>query len=450
MADPQVQLVNAERVGQFGYKILLKKRTNGSSAQWSFTNYVQRFTIFESIFSKFMYMEGQVMDGGALHDRIGLQAGDILEVNLLKDLDDELTKQVYNEFYIERVSSKVRLPGGKGSSYTFTAVSRVKYRENKAVISRAFNKKASDIVKEVCDVFFDLPPEKCRAENFQETYGDVQYISTYLKPFQLIEYMQRVSIPASSGPLKDSSYFFFETRDGVFYKTLRQMLIDGQEWTYILAVDKTRSSLNTAETDFARIEEHEIKTSNDTRRKVAKGAIENQISTFDPIRRTFTESRFNLKESSRDILLLGENLVMDETELDNLVGEEDRVTDRVLCEFFKCSQRAYDAEEDYVELNHSATAAQLEMINQQVVSIRVPGNPRIKPGDRIIINAQIAGATSERETDVFLSGRYLVGSAAHTVIDAADYGTVFDLYKDGWEINISQYRKDDNSQYLRN
>ena len=56
-------IINNKQVDQFGYKALLIKNTNNSKAQFNFTTYLQRFSLFEGMFSKFMYVEGQIFDG---------------------------------------------------------------------------------------------------------------------------------------------------------------------------------------------------------------------------------------------------------------------------------------------------------------------------------------------------------------------------------------------------
>ena len=58
MTEPNVLaqsfVINQNQVDQFGYKALLIKNTNNSKAEFNFTTYLQRFSIFEGMFSKFM------------------------------------------------------------------------------------------------------------------------------------------------------------------------------------------------------------------------------------------------------------------------------------------------------------------------------------------------------------------------------------------------------------
>jgi len=83
------------------------------------------------------------------------------------------------------------------------------------------------------------------------------------------------------------------------------------------------------------------------------------------------------------------------------------------------------------------------MMNQTVLTAKIIGNPYIKPGDIIYIKeAATPQGDEQEEKDPLLSGQFLVGSARHIVMDAKEYTTILDLYKDGYEQDISTYRRD--------
>lgn len=112
-------VINKEQVDQFGYKALLIKNTNNSKAQFNFTTYLQRFSLFEGMFSKFMYVEGQIYDGAGFVKSVGLQAGDIIRIDLFKEPEDSIDDIISNDFYIESIGSATRLVSGKGEIFTF-------------------------------------------------------------------------------------------------------------------------------------------------------------------------------------------------------------------------------------------------------------------------------------------------------------------------------------------
>lgn len=440
-------IINNKQVDQFGYKALLIKNTNNSKAQFNFTTYLQRFSLFEGMFSKFMYVEGQIFDGAGFVKTIGIQAGDIIRIDLFKQPEDSLDDIISGEFYIESVSGSTRLVSGKGEIFTFRAISKIGFMALKTKIKRSFNGKASEIIQQICDKFFDLEPGKVSANNIEETFGVLNISASSLQPFDVIERINSQAVsPANKAG--DNNFFFYETRQGVVYKSLRKIVQDANTFNYIIPADKNRSE-ESEDLDYFRILEFEVKTTDNHSQKLNEGVLENQTLTFDFISRKIEKKTFKLKDNFKDILLMGENLKFDIDEIDNLVGDEQRTTDEEQNVFPRCSSKSYDQQEDFISLKRGPTQAQYQLMNQTVISCRVLGNPKIKPGDIIELKAAQADPSDIEQRDPFLNGKFLVGSVKHIVIDAGTYETVIDLFKDGYELDISNFRRDTNSNLIK-
>ena len=440
-------IINNKQVDQFGYKALLIKNTNNSKAQFNFTTYLQRFSLFEGMFSKFMYVEGQIFDGATFVKTVGLQAGDIIKIDLFKQPEDSLDDIISGEFYIESVSGSTKLVSGKGEIFTFRAVSKIGFMALKSKIKRSFNGKASEIIQQICDKFFDLEPGKVSANNIEETFGVLNISASSLHPFDVIERINSQAVsPANKAG--DNNFFFYETRQGVVYKSLRKIVQDANTFNYIIPADKNRSE-ESKDQDYFRILEIEVKTTDNQGQKVKEGVLENQTLTFDFISRKIEKKTFKLKDNFKDILLMGENLKFDMDEIDNLVGDEQRTTDEEQNVFPRCSSKSYDQQEDFISLKRGPSQAQYQLMNQTVISCRVLGNPKIKPGDIIELKAAQANPSDIEQRDPFLNGKFLVGSVKHVVLDAGTYETVVDLFKDGYELDISNFRRDTNSNLIK-
>lgn len=440
-------VINQNQVDQFGYKALLIKNTNNSKAEFNFTTYLQRFSIFEGMFSKFMYCEGQIYDGAGFLKSVGLQAGDIIRIDLFKDPGDPLEDIISNDYYIESLGTSTRLVSGKGEVFTFRAVSKIGYAALKSKVKRSFVGKASDIIQQLCSKFFELEAGKVSANNVEETFGSLNVSASSISPFEVIERInsQAVSTANRAG---DNNFFFYETRDGVIYKSLRKIVQDANTFNYIVPADKNRNQ-ESKEKDYQRLLEFQVKTMDDQRQKVKEGALENQTLTFDFISRKVEKKSFKLKDSYKDILLLGDNLAFDMDEVDNLVGDDKRVTDEEQNVFARCSSKSYDQQEDFITIKRGPSQAQYQLMNQMALSCRILGNPKIKPGDVIELKAAQSDASQQEQRDPFLNGKFLVGSAKHVVIDAGTYETIIDLFKDGYEFDISNFRRDTNSNLIQ-
>ena len=301
-------IINNKQVDQFGYKALLIKNTNNSKAQFNFTTYLQRFSLFEGMFSKFMYVEGQIFDGATFVKTVGLQAGDIIKIDLFKQPEDSLDDIISGEFYIESVSGSTKLVSGKGEIFTFRAVSKIGFMALKSKIKRSFNGKASEIIQQICDKFFDLEPGKVSANNIEETFGVLNISASSLQPFDVIERINSQAVsPANKAG--DNNFFFYETRQGVVYKSLRKIVQDANTFNYIIPADKNRSE-ESKDQDYFRILEFEVKTTDNESQKVEEGVLENQTLTFDFISRKIEKKTFKLfKSEETNLPVLAKSII---------------------------------------------------------------------------------------------------------------------------------------------
>lgn len=445
IAQPFV--INSRQVDQFGYKALLIKNTNNSKAQFNFTTYLQKFSLYEGMFSKFMYCEGQIFDGAGFVKTVGLQAGDILRIDLFKEPEDSIDDIITNDFYIESLGGGTRLVSGKGEIFTFRAVSKIGFMALKSKVKRSFTGKASDIIQQICSKFFELEPSKVSTNNIEDTFGVLNISASSMQPFDVIERINSQAV-SSTNKAGDNNFFFYETREGVVYKSLRKIVQDANTFNYIIPADKNRSQ-ESKDLDYFRILEFEVKTTGNQRQKVEEGVLENQTLTFDFISRKIEKKSFKLKDNYKDILLMGNNLAFDVDEIDNLVGDQQRVTDEEQNVFPRCSSKCYDQAEDFISLKRGPSQAQYHLMNQTAISCRVLGNPKIRPGDIVELKAAQSDPSDQEQRDPFLNGKFLVGSVMHIVLDAGTYETILDLFKDGYEFDISNFRRDTNSLLIQ-
>jgi hypothetical protein len=436
--------VNKGKVDQFGYKVILKKRTNKSSTVTGFATYVRHFRLYESLLSKFMYIEGLIIDGGGIIQRLGVQPGDIMEIDIYKDPSDPIELKITNEFVIEQLGGEDTPDGQKSTRYTFRAVSKVGYEGLKNKVKKSFERPGTDIVRSVATEYLRVEPGKIKT--FTETFGEINYIAPSVSPFQVIEHIAIQSI--SKDNQNDTTFFFYETRDGVYFQSLENIVKNANTFPYIVAVSKNRDDENVSR-DFFRVQKFSHHNTIDQRENTVNGLLKNKTISFNPINRTINETTFNLKEEFKNIIQLGPHLLMDGEEIDNYVGDEDRFTDEEQSVFVRCSNESYDQVQDYISAARPVRQAQRLLMNQTALTVTIHGNPRMKPGDIIDLDINQPSGDSKQERDMILAGKYLVGSCVHSITDAKDYITICDLFKDGYERSIADYRRDINSHFVK-
>jgi hypothetical protein len=186
----------------------------------------------------------------------------------------------------------------------------------------------------------------------------------------------------------------------------------------------------------------------DQRENLKKGALKNKTISFNFISRKVDETVFDIRQQSKDVLIMGPNLLMNEEELNNLIGD-DVQGDEDPNLYVRCNNQSYDQVEDFFAIARGPSQAQKILMNQTVVTIKVHGNPKLKPGDTIELDVNQPSAESTKEVDFVLSGKFLVGSVVNSVTDLENYITICDLFKDGYERSITDYRKDINSHFVK-
>lgn len=433
---------NKGQVNQFGYKVVLRKRTNKSSTEAGMATYIRHFRLYESIMTKFMYVEGLIVDGGGMIQRFGFQPGDLLEVQIYKDESDSEEIKITKEFVIEQLGGQRRDEGQKSTQYTFRAVSKVGFNGLRHKIKKAYANKASQVAKSIASEYLMVPPNELK--DFTETFGELNYIAPSVSPLEALQHVCLQSI-SQENP-NHTSFFFYETRDGVYFRSLDKIIQSANGFQYILNADKNRSE--NAANDYFRIQELVHHESVDQREKLMQGGLKNKTITFNPISRTIDETIFNLKEEFKDIIKLGDHLLIDEEELDLYVGE-DRVTDEEPSVFVRCSNESYDQPQDFISSARSVRTAQASLMNQTPITVTLLGNPRLKAGDIVELNIIQASGEEKGEKDFVLSGKFLVASCVHSVTDIENYVTICDLFKDSYERSITEYRRDLNSHFVK-
>ena len=272
-------LLKKGEIDQFGYNIILKKRTNNSSTQLEIVSYVRHFRIYESLFSKFMYVEGLIVDGGGLIQRVGMQTGDILSIDLFKDPSDTADEKIFKDFYIEQLGGEDRGDSEKVARYTFRAVSKTGFEAQKNKVKKAFLGPAvgptTSIVADIAINYLKAPPQDL---HFTESSGSINYTASSVSPFEAIECLGKQSITKEDP--KETGFAFYETRDGLFFKPLGSIVRSGKNFPYIRAVDKNKSKEG-RDKDYYRINDLQHHTSNDQRENLKKGALKNKTVSFN-------------------------------------------------------------------------------------------------------------------------------------------------------------------------
>jgi hypothetical protein len=172
------------------------------------------FSVYESIYSNYMYGEIVVNDGLSIFDELPIVGEEKIEITF-KDANNGDSIDV--KFHIARLYPMV-LDHDQIVAYKMDLVSKYKFNDITRIIQKSYGpKKISEIVQEVAKTI-DISDIEV-----DPTDGEFKCVIPSLSPFETIEYL---ASEAKSEKYDPSDYFFFENRKKHFFTTISKLIAD--------------------------------------------------------------------------------------------------------------------------------------------------------------------------------------------------------------------------------
>ena len=260
--------------------------------------------------------------------------------------------------------------------------------------STSNNQSVTLIAKEVLDL---------KKINIEETSNKYSFIGNNRTPFEVIMSLAGKSVPLNKG---NPGFFFYETRDGHFFKSIDSLLKQPPKQTYF-KTGVTKSSVN-EDNDF-KISSFSVTKNQNLINAIAAGVYSSRRLLFNP-------KTFKLEETS---------FVLDENILSNSLGNniihtpENKDYARVFYDVkdvgaLSPQVTGGNAVSDPNEWQ-GAVQMRYNLLMSQVAKMQVPCNPNLKAGD--VVECKIEKITLSNKNgepfDPVESGRYLILDLCH-------------------------------------
>jgi hypothetical protein len=426
--------MNQEFTGDFSLKsVFLYPSKNANKGKLDIKQLVQEVTFYQSIISSSLYCQLVVNDiGENLIETLPLIGRERIELIISTPYAN------YNlNFYIHKIDGRVMQE--KNQAYVVHAVSKEALdNEYTRIRERVDGKKAEVFLKEKIKAISNK-----KFDNVDDTlYPFDMYVPNW-RLFDTAIWMSRRSVSVKN---KSSvGYLFYETVDGYNYKSL-DTLFDADTYpnkTTKYTFVQGNTSASKTELNNYRILNYSSPKAFDILDDLRNGAFSHNALYVDINNRNFQNWNTNASTYWNDMSHLNK---MTPFQDDELLKRPSRLIYRpTTISTFNWKDLSNEEIEklnhvDEVNKNYEKSIYRYYFLEYNKLEVAVPGDLKLQPG--YVINVSIPSPRKSTDgkvlEDTRISGRYIVHSVKHTILNRTELRTIATLTRDsfgGNEIN---------------
>lgn len=395
------------------------------SNQIAIGDLVKQIDLYESIFDNTLKAELTIVDGIGLIETVPIVGEETVEIKIATPGSPEgsTTDRISHTFSVGKVQNREKGPNNT-DIYNITLDSSLLLTGATQQISKHYQGLISDIAGKIYRQAF--PSDK--GLNTEPTINNVNLVIPSLNLFEALNMLTYWATTDKNGNL----FFVYEDHlNGLNFKSVGAMLSSDPIQTYTYSVN------NVDHTNPFIASNVKIGKDFDITVPAAKGAFASEVTSVDLLTKTFSTKKFAYKDSFGSTPHISNNkLILDANQLNTNAGKTfTYLSDarRKDSKYIKESKSELDLNykqtiEDHVALRNSIQ----QQIDQNKMIIEVPGDLRLVPGKTInvIFPANDSTTKSNTRQDGYLSGKYLITHARHSLVMGSNYKTALQLIRD--------------------
>jgi hypothetical protein len=423
--------VDKDKISQHTIGLRLIRRFGETPIIYEIETNVTVVSVSQALSMKSMFLKMLFQDGSGLIENGMITLGDIVEFTLYRDEDDDT--KIVREFRIVDISGGKQTENTKMTQFAIHAVTEPSFINRASRLSVSFSGQVSSSVQRI---FRDVLKVKYNKLDIEPTKNATTIIFNKATPFEILSELEERAI-SYNGSIKDNLYFCFETPQSMVFSSARRLVKKGYKFIY----NQFPSNLPTEdENDYFRIQHFEQPNFANSKDLVDNGVLENEVVLFDVLNRQISSYDFVFEEDKKDILLLGKHPYSDYKSLsDQFAGftkPKSTFDNKINVSIFP-SEESFERIE-WRDKKHSPAKAQLEMLRQNKITLKIIGNHEMMAGDvvKLIVPAKYLTNNEEETEDKLYTGEYLVAAVRHDIAVGTNFFTIVDLYKDALELKV--------------
>jgi len=303
---------------------------------------------------------------------------------------------------------------GDREVFTLNLVSRSAITNETSRVTKKYptTQKIDISVKQIAEEFLKIELPEDNIDSCKNQYG---FIGNLRKPFTVLTWLAGKAIPASGKKDSTAGYFFYQTLDGHYFKSIDE-LIKQEPYAEYKEDAVAKTALESGVEDTAtKILSYAFKQNTNILEKLRTGAFSSHNVFFDPLTFEFPQFTYKLKEFAEQMEVMGEPPELPPIEAgssESLGDYPTRLMTRILDRGTMDPDVKVDVNSDPAKVQ-SQSIARYNLLMTQAVSVTVACNSDLRVGMIIKLFFKNQSFEKGNEFDEHTSGLYMIKELCH-------------------------------------
>lgn len=426
------------KIGTALVKVFSIQSTAAAPSVIDISSLYSDFSYYESIDSPSVSITASIVDSANLKGSLPIVGGEGIVYEFSDSMPDSL--QIKGVSRVFKMNNRVRLKKGT-DSYNIICTTNEFLRDQYTIVDQTYNEfTAAELVAKIVENFITRDFGKT-LQSIDETDGIVRHTFTRTSPFTAIKLLAQES--KSSDEKSSSVFFFFENADGYHFRSLESLFAAPPIKTFYYIEDQVGGATDSI-VETNRITSIQEETGFDILSGVNRGEFGVLVSAYDPIAKQFTKKTYSHQIDYATSTHVGGGKDILSASMSDEVGtspsfEKYIVTNSnaanidYVVENFPELQQTARKRQDFL---HTETAAAAR-INSRTLKFAIKGDSSLRAGCTINIFYPPSGESrTDKATDRYISGKYLITALAHRITQDGNYATTIECTKDSYDQSI--------------
>ena len=303
---------------------------------------------------------------------------------------------------------------GDREIFTLNLVSRSAITNETSRVTKKYptTQKIDISVKQIAEEFLKIELPEDNIDSCKNQYG---FIGNLRKPFTVLTWLAGKAIPASGKKDSTAGYFFYQTLDGHYFKSIDE-LIKQEPYAEYKEDTVQKSALESGVKDTAnKIMSYTFKQNTNILEKLRTGAFSSHNVFFDPLTFEFPQFTYKLKEFAEQMEVMGEPPELPPIEAgssESLGDYPTRLMTRILDRGTMDPDVKVDVNSDPAKVQ-SQSIARYNLLMTQAVQVTVACNSDLRAGMIVKLFFKNQSFEKGNEFDEHTSGLYMIKELCH-------------------------------------
>lgn len=405
------------------YSLKEMKILTSAGAVFDIKNMVQEIEIFEDLNSPSLTGNITILDIDNVMENAPIIGQEYMSLKIATPtLEEEQIDFGKNVFAIYKILNR-ESGSDRSQIFTLSFCSPELLRSNRTKISKSYTETIDMIVENVLrDSRYINTNKKLFLE---KTSGVRKVVSPNLRPFAFIHNLKEEALSVKHN---SPHFFFYENTKGIHFKSLQSMYAGGVIGEYntgnveIFGHDERSPNVKSA---FEKVIHFQVNSNNDMLLNIRGGMLGSKMTQFNIYNKTYNTQTFSYFDDFDKFPRLNENPIYNNSMIDEDKNTIGSFTDSKIHLHAISSGDNIDRQHDTTEGNYTYTpnrisdsipqrqSKEIELNNGVNISMRIAGNTTIAVGQLINLTIPVVGRVHEKNTDEYLSGKYLITKLRH-------------------------------------